>query len=52
MAICYQSFIFPESRLIVLVRHMGYLEIPVPDDMLLALDMRRGVRVNYTTKAG
>ena len=29
----------------------GYLEVPVPDDVLLALDMRRGVRVNYTSKA-
>ncbi len=33
-------------------RFVGYLEVPVPDDVLLALDVRRGVRVNYTTKAG
>ena len=26
-------------------RFVGYLEVPVPDDVLLALDMRRGERV-------
>ena len=40
------------QRITICYRFVGYLEIPVPDDVLLALDMRRGVRVNYTTKAG
>ena len=40
------------QRITICYRFVGYLEIPMPDDVLLALDMRRGVRVNYTTKAG
>ena len=40
------------QRITICYRFVGYLEVPVPDDVLLALDMRRGVRVNYTTKAG
>ena len=40
------------QRITICYRFVGYLEIPVPDDVLLALDMRRGVRMNYTTKAG
>lgn len=40
------------QRITICYRFVGYLEVPVPDDILLALDMRRGVRVNYTTKAG
>lgn len=39
------------QRITICYRFVGYLEIPVPDDILLALDMRRGVRVNYTSKA-
>ncbi len=39
------------QRICICYRFVGYLEIPVPDDVLLALDMRRGVRVNYTSKA-
>ena len=39
------------QRICICYRFVGYLEIPVPDDILLALDMRRGVRVNYTSKA-
>ena len=40
------------QRICICYRFVGYLEVPVPDDVLLALDIRRGVRVNYTTKAG
>ena len=40
------------QRITICYRFVGYLEVPVPDDVLLALDMRRGVRVNYTTKVG
>ena len=40
------------QRITICYRFIGYIEVPVPDDVLLALDMRRGVRVNYTTKAG
>ena len=39
------------QRICICYRFVGYLEVPVPDDVLLALDMRRGVRVNYTSKA-
>ena len=39
------------QRITICYRFVGYLEVPVPDDILLALDMRRGVRVNYTSKA-
>ncbi len=39
------------QRITICYRFVGYLEVPVPDDFLLALDMRRGVRVNYTSKA-
>ena len=39
------------QRITICYRFVGYLEVPVPDDVLLALDMRRGVRVNYTSKA-
>ncbi len=40
------------QRVTICYRFVGYLEVPVPDNVLLALDMRRGVRVNYTTQAG
>ena len=40
------------QRICICYRFVGYLEVPVPDNVLLALDMRRGVRVNYTSKAG
>ena len=39
------------QRIRICYRFVGYLEVPVPDDVMLALDMRRGVRVNYTSKA-
>ena len=39
------------QRICICYRFVGYLEVPVPNDVLLALDMRRGVRVNYTSKA-
>ncbi|MBQ6332273.1 MAG: DUF4368 domain-containing protein, partial [Clostridia bacterium] len=39
------------QRITICYRFVGYLEVPVPDDILLALDMRRGVRVNYISKA-
>ena len=39
------------QRITICYRFVGYLEVPVPDDILLALDMRRGVCVNYTSKA-
>ena len=39
------------QRITICYRFVGYLEVPIPDDILLALDMRRGVRVNYTSKA-
>ena len=39
------------QRICICYRFVGYLEVPVPDDVLLALDMRRGIRMNYTSKA-
>lgn len=39
------------QRITICYRFVGYLKVPVPDDILLALDMRRGVRANYTSKA-
>jgi hypothetical protein len=39
------------QRICICYRFVGYLEVPVPDDVLLALDMRRGIRKNYTSKA-
>lgn len=39
------------QRITICYRFVGYLQVPVPDDVLLALEMRQGVRVSYTTQA-
>ena len=39
------------QRITICYRFVGYLQVPVPDDVLLALEMRHGVRVSYTTQA-